>query len=389
MYQAKRKTAKTQNDLLNIDQERAKADEEIAEAEQKIAEADQKIEQAEREISQRMGAYSNLDFMEFDKIFNQMNQQMQLAQPNASAFVQMQHHFGKEWYEATNNTFEAQNGLAMTIIEMQDKLMFQKDFSENEKKQLAYDLVAARTELAKMNPILSDKKVYIKDGGKILAKDDVGEIVLTYPPKNKKFPNWSTSIDFGFSNWISNGTIVGDKNEPYTLSTQGSRYFAIRTMRNAKIYKNHQWAAGLEASWYNYMFQKPVQPEQTDNGLQFVDKQDLNYQSVLKNKLTVFYLNIPLMIQLVQDNKFSAGIGGYVGYRLDAYTKMKFEKDNQTFKTHTHDSFYTNPVQYGVRAEAGYGGASLFVKYTLSKVFQNSAGEGLNNVSPFTVGISF
>jgi hypothetical protein len=95
------------------------------------------------------------------------------------------------------------------------------------------------------------------------------------------------------------------------------------------------------------------------------------------------------MIQYLDKGKFTAGIGAYGGYRIDAYRKMRVEQEGKEFKSHDHQSYYTNPFQYGLRAEMGYGGASLFVNYGLNKVFQKGAGTDLSSATPIMVGLSF
>jgi hypothetical protein len=83
---------------------------------------------------------------------------------------------------------------------------------------------------------------------------------------------------------------------------------------------------------------------------------------------------------------FRFGAGPYVGYRIDSYTKQKFEQNGDTKKEHRHDSYYINNVRYGLRVQLGFKGADFFFNYDMNELFAENKGPKLN---AFSFGVSF
>ena len=109
--------------------------------------------------------------------------------------------------------------------------------------------------------------------------------------------------------------------------------------------------------------------------------------ALAKSKLTVCNLEIPVVPQLSFYNSdrhraFTIGLGGYVGYRIDSYTKIK--QDNGD-KFHDHNSFLLNNLQYGLQANVGLANLNFFVKYSLTNSFQTGKGP---EVRPLSFGIT-
>ena len=118
------------------------------------------------------------------------------------------------------------------------------------------------------------------------------------------------------------------------------------------------------------------------------------YDSIVsykKNKLSVIYLNVPLLVQL--DSKsfgkegstihISAGIVG--GLRLWSHTKQEYEIGGTTYKPKTHDDFNLNPFRYSAMVRLGVGKVDLYASYALNTMFKKNEGPQLY---PFTVGIT-
>lgn len=106
-----------------------------------------------------------------------------------------------------------------------------------------------------------------------------------------------------------------------------------------------------------------------------------------KTKLATAAVNLPLMLQLKLHDAhyrptFSLAAGGFVGYRLASWTKLKYTTDGTTYKDKDHGSYNLEDFQYGLQGVVGYGQLHLFAKYNLNQLFK--AGQG-----PDTQVVSF
>ncbi len=106
-----------------------------------------------------------------------------------------------------------------------------------------------------------------------------------------------------------------------------------------------------------------------------------------KTKLATATVNLPLMLQLKLHDAhyrptFALAAGGFVGYRLGSWTKLKYTTDGTTYKDKDHSSYNLEDFQYGLQGTIGYGDLTLFAKYNLNPLFK--AGQG-----PDTQVVSF
>ncbi|MGI4883694.1 MAG: outer membrane beta-barrel protein [Janthinobacterium lividum] len=106
-----------------------------------------------------------------------------------------------------------------------------------------------------------------------------------------------------------------------------------------------------------------------------------------KTKLATAAVNLPLLLQLRLHDAhyrptFSLAAGGFVGYRLGSWTKLKYTTDGTTYKDKDHNSYNLEDFQYGLQGTIGYGKLLLFAKYNLNPLFK--AGQG-----PDTQVVSF
>lgn len=105
-----------------------------------------------------------------------------------------------------------------------------------------------------------------------------------------------------------------------------------------------------------------------------------------KTKLATAAVNLPLMLQLSLHDAhyrptFSIAAGGFVGYRLSSWTKLKYTTDGTTYKDKDHGSYNLEDFQYGLQAIVGYGHLHLFAKYNLNPLFKADQGPDTQVVS--------
>ncbi len=188
-------------------------------------------------------------------------------------------------------------------------------------------------------------------------------------PKKKKtgsgrfFSRSDFGIYLGLNNWAK-GSVPGSE-----LDTWGSRYVALSLQRNATLTNGKQvdlaFTYGPEIAWNNFMFEG-------NNAAQVVGKQVVFQdfgRDLSKSKLVVPTLNFPMMFNIgFEEAKFKIGLGGYVGYRLRSYRKLKYD-DGERVKV--RGSYGLNDFRYGLTAELGRKkGASFFFRYDLTEMFK-------------------
>lgn len=190
----------------------------------------------------------------------------------------------------------------------------------------------------------SDKKEKPKKSGRFFSRSDFG-------------------IYLGLNNW-SKGNTTGS-----SLDTWGSRYFALSLQRNATLINGKQvdlaFTYGPEIAWNNFMFENNNVVEMSGNQVTFKDFG----KNLDKTKLVVPTLNFPMMLNFgFDESKFKIGLGGYLGYRVGGYRKIKYEDGKKEKQKGTYG---LNDFRYGLTAELGRRkGLTFFFRYDLSEMFK-------------------
>lgn len=200
-------------------------------------------------------------------------------------------------------------------------------------------------------------------------------------PKNKRFFSKS---DFGLYLGL-NGFQKSLPDPRSDLRTWKSRYIALSFRKHITLVNGEKTDFALsyapEFGWYNFMLEN-------NNGIVYQDNQisfeDLNV-ATKKSKLVIPHLNLPIMLHLgFKEAKFKVGVGGYVGYRIGGYSKVKQTNNN---KDRIKSSFGLEDFQYGLTAEIGKRrGFTIFARYQLNDLFMTSQLNALN-ARPFSLGI--
>jgi hypothetical protein len=226
-----------------------------------------------------------------------------------------------------------------------------------------------------------------KDGkteeGGINEQNELGdsEEDKKYEQESKRFFSKS---DFGFYIGL-NGFHQDPQSAQAKLRTWPSRYIALSFRKNMTLFKGNQMELALsyapEFAWYNFMFVN-------NNGVDFENEQisfvDLN-KATKKSKLVVPNINLPVMLHFgFKEAKFKFGVGGYVGYRIGGYSKIKETNNN---KDKIKANYGLENFQYGLTAEAGKRrGLTVFFRYQLNDLFQSNQ-LNASGVRPFSIGL--
>jgi len=214
----------------------------------------------------------------------------------------------------------------------------------------------------------------------------------------------SFNIDLGMNNYLENGSFPDGNNQLYTVKPWGSWYVGLtstlRTRLSNKFYI--EWGAGV--SWYNFKFTNYKTAISKDNNGVFFYENPMTDAEFTKSKLTVCYVNLSMVpmfdlggygrkpmvfngdrLNFDRRGSFRIGVGPYVGYRLDSYTKQVYEQGGDKHKTHYHDNYYLNNIRYGLRAQIGFRDTDIFFNYDMNELFIDGKGPQLN---AFSFGIT-
>lgn len=211
-------------------------------------------------------------------------------------------------------------------------------------------------------------------------------------------------FDIGMNNYLENGRFPDGNGEPYSVKPFGSWYVALGSVFSTRVAGPLALEWGGNISWYNFKFVDPAQRIMSGDDGVFWEASDL--PSPIRSKLTVTYVNISAVPMLdfgykkktktnddgttkeyyTHKNKnFRVGMGGYLGYKIDSYSKFVYEDDGKS-KDHSKNSYYLENLRYGLQFKLGYDGVDLFVNYDLNTLFHANRGPELN---AFSFGISF
>ncbi|GAB3267613.1 hypothetical protein GCM10027347_36630 [Larkinella harenae] len=209
--------------------------------------------------------------------------------------------------------------------------------------------------------------------------------------RRRKKDNWDISAEgagIGLNTLIEKSPNPNYASEAYRLRPLGSRYISLALSQAPTLARSQHVSLklfyGLEVSWNNYMFENDVIAQKGADGVVFADAgRDLR-----KSKLTMCTINLPVVPRLSFYSSSGRklghlGFGGYAGYRVDSYTKIKEQDGN---KERQHSNFYLNDLRYGLIAHIGIARMNFFVKYDLNPLFAENRGPDVRTLS-FGIGL--
>jgi len=228
------------------------------------------------------------------------------------------------------------------------------------------------------------------ESGEVVIKNDNGsdkESRTDSVPKVRKYGRTTVSrrttgewyLDIGLNNYLTGNGSFPDQRLDYALRPLGSRYVAFSYIYKTRIGGKRSPLSltyGLEASFYNFMFDSDKRITKGNESVEFavVPGDGQIPKELKKSKLTAIYVTLPVMpvFHFGHPSKgFRFGVGGFLGYRLHSYSKIKDSADD---KDHQRSNFYLNNLRYGVQALVGVRGLDLFFKYDLNPLFADDRG---------------
>ena len=202
--------------------------------------------------------------------------------------------------------------------------------------------------------------------------------------KNIEHKHGSTNliIDLGVNALVNQKQYFapGGQLEPIDLRTEGSRYINIGLVYFARLGGKHSpvsLAMGPEFAFNNFMLSgnnKWV----NNNGRTDVVR-EIDGRQFQKSKLASSSINLPLMLHLQLSDShykstFTLGAGGFVGYRIKSWTKLKYTSNGTTYKDKEDGSYNMENFLYGLQGTIGYRHLELFAKYNMNNLFKAGIG---------------
>jgi len=144
--------------------------------------------------------------------------------------------------------------------------------------------------------------------------------------------------------------------------------------------------SGLGIQWTNYHLSNDVILKHGTEGLLHKPSD----YSLSTNRLRVFQLNVPLMMELqLQDantwNRFHFSAGIQAGFRLRSHTKVEYRDGDGSRQTdREREDFHLVPIRMDAIGQIGWGRLNFFGTYSLNSMFKDDRGPEL---SPFSIGI--
>ena len=165
------------------------------------------------------------------------------------------------------------------------------------------------------------------------------------------------------------------------LRPWGSRYVNIGLDYTQRLggRRSPLWLSlGPEFAFNNYMLNGNNKWVNQNGITQVLNEADPSRQ-YSKTKLATSAINLPLMLGLrLRDghhrSTFSVAAGGFVGYRLASWTKLKYTYEGNTYKPKDFGPYNLNDFQYGLQGTIGYGAVHLFAKYNMNGLFRDGRG---------------
>lgn len=213
----------------------------------------------------------------------------------------------------------------------------------------------------------------------------------------RKFKSYWDGFEIGVNGYLDKYKSIALSPSADFMELETNKSFVVNINlwdKGFNLIKNHFGIiTGLGLGINNYNFERNI--TLIPDSIPISYSQD-TIHNLQKNKLTVTYLKVPLMLgfqTLPQEEKRSqnsrlhieTGIIG--GIKIGSHTKQKYaETDKKVNKEKIRDDFNLNPFTYEITARIGYRNTYLFANYSLSTLFEKNKGPELY---PFIIGLGF
>ncbi|TVQ92653.1 MAG: hypothetical protein EA393_03130 [Bacteroidetes bacterium] len=231
----------------------------------------------------------------------------------------------------------------------------------------------------------------IRIGGRdLLIIDDEGtDRVRVERRRTRAFRNNWSGFELGINGYLSpdNSFTLQQEAQPIDLRYEKSVIVNINFLQQSFpiISNNLGIYSGLGLSFNNYRFDNQTRIVHTSDGVEFFEDED----PMRKNKLTLTYLTVPVMMELQtsarrSSEKFHIAGGLIIGTRIGTHAKYVYDDGGKKRKEKDYSNFHVPPFRFDLSGRIGWGRVNLFATYALNDLFKDDKGPEL---TPFSVGI--
>jgi len=267
---------------------------------------------------------------------------------------------------------------------------------------------------------LGNKTVIVKEDGdtvrirwgqtELLVIDDL--VQITRKPKKRR-SHWA-GVDLAINGFLNANKGFDLSNDPSQVNIDPEKVTQFMELNYAKSWSfslnfmefyipisTHHFGlvTGMGTEWSNYELKHNVKLNAEGGSFvhSTVDEFNKNYtwgevDTILdysKNRFKTWFINAPLLLELNTGNKanksFHISAGAIFGFNLQTKMKYKYRFNGDNKKEKDKQSFNTNPFRVSATVRAGVGWFNVFVKYSLTPLFESGRGPELY---PFTAGVT-
>lgn len=196
-------------------------------------------------------------------------------------------------------------------------------------------------------------------------------------------------LEFGLSNFVNSDMNLNLPQDAGFMEVDLPRSWGINfnfAEKSLGLVQNYfGLVTGLGLEYNRYMLANDVKLMEIDGMMTGVPVD----MALDKNRLSVAYLNLPLMAEVQipvygehQRIKISGGVVG--GLRIYSKQVQKYQLNGDKQKMKTKDNFNLRDFRYGFTARVAYGDWALFANYYPQTLFNDGMGP---DIYPVTVGI--
>lgn len=172
------------------------------------------------------------------------------------------------------------------------------------------------------------------------------------------------------------------------LRSNGLHLNAIQYSRGLQANRNTiGLVTGIGLSLNSYRLDKNTSIELDDRGM--VQPLNLYFDSNQKSKLSIVYLEVPLLLEFQvpfrekADRLYISG-GINLGRRLTSHTKIKYRIDGKKEKRKSPGAYGLRDFKFAATARIGYRRINLFATYDLTPLFEDLRGPV---IYPYSLGV--
>lgn len=112
-----------------------------------------------------------------------------------------------------------------------------------------------------------------------------------------------------------------------------------------------------------------------------------------KSMLAMNFIEVPVEIRFSTNpddpaRSFKVGVGGRIGYLINAHTKIRYKEDGEIKKLKNHQDFNLTRLRYSVFMKMYFGNFALFGTYNMTPLFKGDKGPMQTKTQSYTIGIS-